>query len=827
MNNMKITVPQEEIELYWGKKFLNGVQEGRPFYDNKKDGSYKRGIFCGEIKKDLASGIKSVCKNNELSVFVYLLSAFKILIYKYSDLEEVSIKTPILKHGNPFINDCIVLKDEIYPGKEYKEFLLEAGKTVVDGYKYQEFPVSKWSKLLQNSSEPLVDQFIFIMDELHNGHSVERIIKESKSDIMLQFTPKDHTYVYNIMYNEALFGENTIHQLMECYQKIMEQTLQNPKQKIKDLILIDDKKGLISQCTPVKEHTIHQMFERQAELTPEKIAVVCSEGSYTYSELNKMSNRLAWKLKDLNVHPGTVVGIMTEPDIQVVISILAVLKAGGAYLPIDSNLPSDRVEYMLIDANCAVLLTQSHLEVPKNFKNDVLFLDKSDMSGYEPVNPENENKANDLLYVIYTSGSTGRPKGVMIEHKSIVNFIDWRIKAYSISNEDIFIQMISVSFDGFGANFYSALLAGGKLILPDTKKAKNYGYIKELITEHKVTNLSVVPSIYKALLDHCTKGDFLSLRFVVLAAEYTDKKLLDKSREINSDIMLINEYGPTENSIVTTAFLGMDYNTISMIGKPINNHKVYILNQDKNCLPPGVPGELYVTGPGLARGYMNNEALTGEKFIQNPLNENEIIYNTGDIAKYRADGNLVLIGRSDRQVKIRGYRIELEEIENKLSEQTGVRRVVTVVKEDSNGIKNIYAYVEPDREITQDTLREYLKEKLPQYMIPHHFIFMDSLPLLYNGKIDNKALCEMDDNQNINDRSDTPENKNEKLLYDIWKEVLDMEDIGVTEDFFALGGDSIKAMDIILKLEEKNIFIGVQELFEKPTIRELGKLIPA
>lgn len=570
----------------------------------------------------------------------------------------------------------------------------------------------------------------------------------------------------------------------------------------------------------VSQHYI-EVNEMIAEIKRERKERLFLYQQLTYKELNAKANQLASYLKETGVKTGDIIAIMMHPTLNMAVSILGTLKAGATYLPIDPNYPKERIEYMLKDSQAEVLLTNKYLAGQVSFDGKIQEIEDEAISSYSDENPVAETSLKDISYIIYTSGSTGTPKGVLVEQKGLANFINWRIKNYNYTPDDVTLQLISVSFDGFGADFYSCLLSGGELILTDQHSRKDFSAVKQIVKHKGVTNMSAVPSMYHALLENSETDELKSLRFVVLAGEAANEKLIRQSHSINSQIQLINEYGPTENTITTTSKIGMSPENASNIGRPIANDKVYILDKNKKVQPVGVKGEMYLSGSGLARGYLNRPELTKERFIDHLFEAGAKMYRTGDFARWLPNGEIEYLGRSDNQVKIRGHRIELGEIETKLLKHACVKNAVVITKDRNSEDKLLVAYIVSDKELSQEELKEFLLQDLPEYMIPMYFIRVDQIPLTPNGKIDKKSLPKIEDILNEDAAYEMPTNSIEEKLLKIWKEVLGIENIGINHKFFDLGGHSLKATILASKIhKELNVEIPLREIFNSQTIKK-------
>lgn len=548
--------------------------------------------------------------------------------------------------------------------------------------------------------------------------------------------------------------------------------------------------------------------------------------SFTYRELNEKANQLARHLRNAGVKRETIVGIMANSSIEMVIGIIGILKSGGAYLPIDAGYPVERLRNILEDSGADILLCQSHL-ISKT-GTDITTIDIDDCGLYkgDSSNLDKLNSDNDLAYIIYTSGSTGKPKGVMVEHKSITNTIQWRKAEYGMDEKNAVLQLFSHCFDGFVTSFFTPIVSGAMVVLPDDIEVINLKRIKEHIVGKKITHFICVPTLYSAIQDYLSGNDMESLKVVTLAGEKVPAKLVTKSLQKKEDLELVNEYGPTENSVASTVFRNLQKAENILIGHPIANTRVYILNKYNQPMPIGVPGEICLSGEGVARGYLNRPELTQQKFVPDPFERGKIMYKTGDSGKWLPGGNIEYIGRIDHQVKIRGFRIELGEIEARLIKHSSIKQAAVIDKENGDGSKYLCAYIAAEKELQISTLRSFLQEELPDYMVPTQFIFVDKLPFTQNGKLDRKALQEISEPDSKAASYQPPDNSVETLVADIWKQVLDKDYIGRNDNFFDLGGNSILLMQVHAKLEK--IYPGkakITDLFDNSTVSKLAVLL--
>ncbi|MDF5715756.1 MAG: amino acid adenylation domain-containing protein [Rhizonema sp. NSF051] len=585
------------------------------------------------------------------------------------------------------------------------------------------------------------------------------------------------------------------------------------------------------QAEYTQDACIHFLFEAQVEKTPDAVAVVLEDRQITYRQLNSQANQLAHYLQTLGVKPEVLVGLCVERSIEMIVGMLGILKAGAAYVPLDPAYPMERLEFMLSDALVPVLLTHSKLESRLPESNaQVVCLDTEwqAIASYSQSNPVSDVNADNLIYVIYTSGSTGQPKGVMIPHRGIANQLNWRQTTFGLTALDKVLQTISFSFDPSVWQIFWPLCFGAQLVLAKPGGHQDTSYLVKTIIEEQITVIALVPSILRVLLEE--KGiEDCYLKHVTCGGEALPVELVERFlARMKKENVLLNCYGPTEASIDATYWTcqrGTNY-TIAPIGQPIANTQIYILDEDLQPVGIGEAGELHIGGVGLARGYLNRPELTQQKFIPNPLDSNQLarLYKTGDLARYTSDGIIEFLGRVDHQVKIRGFRIELGEIEAKLSQHSALQQTLVIAREDVPGDKRLVAYVVAQAQVTQMELRSFLRDKLPEHMVPATFVFLDAMPLSPNGKVDRRALPSPDASDLIDASSFvSPRNSTEEVLAVLWAEVLGFERLGIHNNFFELGGHSLLATQVISRTRQAfNADIPLQLLFEKPTIADFA-----
>jgi amino acid adenylation domain-containing protein len=630
---------------------------------------------------------------------------------------------------------------------------------------------------------------------------------------------------------------------------LLEGIVANPQERISQLPILtaSEQQQLLVEWNDTQvdyafDKCIHQLFEEQVERTPDAVAVVFENQQLTYHELNTRANQLAHYLQSLGVSADVLVGICVERSLEMVVGLLGILKAGGAYVPLDPEYPQDRLTFMLADAQVSVLLTQQHLvESLPQHQARVVHLDKDWLliSKFSQENPIAQVQASNVAYVIFTSGSTGQPKGVMLSHSNLCNHTFWMQATFPLTEKDKVLQKTPFGFDASVWEFYAPLLAGGQLLIAEPGGHTDSAYLLRLITQQQVTTIQLVPSLLQMLLEQGGIENCHSLKHVFCGGEVLPVTLQEGLLS-KLDVNLHNLYGPTEACIDATFWNCQReiYPQLVPIGRPIDNTQIYILDQNLQPVPVGVPGELHIGGAGLAIGYLNHPELTQEKFIPNSFSgsrgageqgrkgENRL-YKTGDLARYLPDGNIEYLGRIDNQVKIRGFRIELGEIEAALSQHSDVQTSVVIVREDIPGNKRLVAYIVPQPQITPtvSVLRSFLKEKLPEYMVPSAIAILKSLPLTPNGKIDRRALPEPEARTGIENDIVLPRTPIEEKLTQIWQQVLRVEQIGIHDNFFELGGDSILSIQIISRAKVAGIKLTVKQLFANQTIAQLATVV--
>ncbi|HYF81964.1 MAG TPA: amino acid adenylation domain-containing protein, partial [Clostridia bacterium] len=794
-----------------------------------------------ELNNEITEGLRKIAKETGATMYMVLLAGFNILLSKYSGQEDIVVGSPIAGRPHADLENIIgmfvnTLAMRNYPdgNKTFREFLEEVKVKCLKAYENQGYQFEELVEKLDigrdMSRNPLFSVMFALQNEEMEALNIEGLRvrshenghRISKFDITLNAMESGEKLGLNIEYCTKLFRKETIEGLAKHLTNILANITKTVEVKISEIDMLseEEKHKLLVEFNNTyaeypKDKTIHELFEEQVKKTPDNVAVVYEDKQLTYRELNEKANQLARVLKEKGVVPDSIVGIMVEPSLEMITGIMGILKAGGAYLPIDPEYPADRIRYMLEDSGSKLFLVQQHLRDKTVFDGEVIELGDERSYAGDSNNLEASNGSDNPAYVIYTSGSTGRPKGVMIEHKSLQNLCNWHINQFNIVQEDKATKYAGFGFDASVWETFPYLIKGASLFIISKDIMLNIESLNKYIEKNGIT-VSFLPT------QVCEQ--FMKLENRALRLLLTGGDKLKQYKHNSYDV--VNNYGPTENTVVTTSYYITKQNDNIPIGKPISNTNIYIVDRNNKLQPIGTAGELCISGDGLARGYLNKPELTEEKFVPNPFEPGTRMYRTGDLARWLPDGNIEFLGRIDHQVKIRGFRIELGEIESRLLSHEHIKDAIVLAKDDENGSKYLCAYIVGEKELTVSELREYLGKGLPDYMIPAYFVQLEKIPLTQNGKIDMKALPEPDGNINTGVEYEAPRNEAEEKLVKIWQEVLKVEQVGINENFFDLGGHSLKATSMMSKIhKELSVEVPLKEIFRIPTIKGLSEYI--
>ncbi len=827
--------------------------------------SFRGTIAQFSLPPELAEGLQTLSRREGVTLFMTLAAAFQVLLHRYSGQDDIAIGTPTAGRSRAelegligFFVNTLVLRTDLSGNPGFCELLARMREVALGAYANEDMPFEKLVEELNPqrdlSRNPLF-QVMFVLqnvpgDQLQLNAMTAEVLPVDKGttqfDLTLELTETPHGFSGRVEYATDLFEAATIKRLTDHFQTLLEGVVARPEAHLSELPLLTEpeRKQLLvdwnnTSASFPQDQCIHELFEAQAAKTPQAVALVHEDSRLSYAELNAQANRLAHHLRGLGVKPDVRVAICAERSLNMVVGMLAILKAGGAYVPLDPAYPKERLKFMLEDSAPVALLTQGRLvslfegttkSLPA-IDLEADFPNWADLPDNNPDHSESRVTPNNLAYVIYTSGSTGQPKGVMIEHKGLCNLLTDVKNRYSIRAEDRILQFAAIAFDMSIQDIFGALLWGAGLVLRTDAWLTGAGKFWALCEQHGVSILTLPTLFWQQLVQeehviipdcvrHITIGGE-AVSNTVLAAWFARKSYRPK---------LFNGYGPTETTIYSTSHEPLaDSISWQSIGRPIANTRVYILDADKQPVPVGLAGELYIGGAGIARGYLNRPELTAERFVADPFSAvaDARMYKTGDMVRWLADGTLEFLGRNDFQVKIRGFRIETGEIETILRQHPQLREAVVSVYEPAPGDKRLAAYLLRQGAIapTVSELRDFLKPKLPEFMVPASFMFLDALPLTPNGKLDRKALPKpLTEDTPVT--YSAPNTETERKLADIWKELLGLKTVGIQDNFFDLGGHSLLAMQVIVRVgEQLSTEIPMAALFELPTIRQLAKRI--
>jgi len=867
---------------YWLKTLSGDFEKSHFFYDKKDVDSehFKTSVIEVEtfrLSSDLSSKIIKISNGIDHKLHMVLLAGLVGLLAKYTGREDIIIGSPILRQDREadFINTILVIRTHLSQEMTFKKLLMQVKEAVISATKNQNFPMDVLPEMLKipppsNPDESSLFDIALLLNNIHD----KSYLKKYRCKMLFAFQRIGEPIDLELEYNSSLYRRNTITQIINHFIVFLEKGLSDLEQRLGkiDILTEGERQRLLIQFNSKsleypKGKSFYELFLEQVERRPNRIALIGNKerglklSHISYKQLSRKSDHWACQLKVNGVGQDTIVGIMARRSLKMVIAVLAVMNAGGAYLPIDPEYPDERVDFILRDSRTKILLLENEMEIKKEWIDqeeqkkggmvsklaltvlelecldaEAIQIRNNNVSDFDPIN---------LAYVIYTSGSTGNPKGVMVQHNHFINVaLGWRKEYRLLEMEVILLQMASFSFDVFAGDLARTFINGGQMVInPDRTVAPETLY--RLIVSHCITLFESTPSYILPFMRYVyEKG--LPIDSVSLLILGSDSCPVQDFKELliwfGTRMRIVNSYGVTEATIDCSYYEEYKEENIPLhgntpIGKPLPNMTLYILDSAGNLMPLGAPGELGIGGASITRGYLNNPELTSERFLimDNQLLKNRILYRTGDLARWLSDGNMEFLGRMDYQVKVRGYRIELGEIESKLLDHPDIKEAIVIQKGDEVGDKYLCGYIVSEKKIDASKLRDFLKLKLPEYMVPWFFVSMESFPLSPNGKIDRKALPDPDVAQEV--QYIPPGNEIEKKLVDIWQEIFgkggtnESSDksstlIGIDHRFFDLGGNSLKAIMMMSKIHQIfDVKVSLADIFTIQTIKGLAKHI--
>ncbi|HEY4326480.1 MAG TPA: amino acid adenylation domain-containing protein [Mucilaginibacter sp.] len=836
---------------YWKSKLEGVTSLYLPTdYSRPRIQSSRGAIYSFKIDQSLSVQLQVLSLQQGITLYMTMLSTFKVLLYRYSGQEDICIGAPIMGRSHRdlegligFFINTLALRSHLSGDMTFSELLEEVKITTLEAYSHQEVPFEKVVdavvKTRDTSRNPLF-QVLFALQNTPDAPELKlgglRLSDENQEqtttlfDMAFTMSETSSGIMGTVEYSTDLYKEETIEKMVNHYFNLLGSVCALPGNKIGRLAMLSpvEEQQLLTEFNntdvnyPTDKNVV-DLFEEQVKKKPEAIAIAFGDEELSYDELNRRSNQLARYLQLRGVKIETPVPVCLERSIEMIISILAILKAGGAYVPIDPAYPADRISYMLEDTDAELVLSNSrHREKLNDCNISVIELDidLKQIDREKTSSPLTGIGPDHLAYLIYTSGSTGKPKGVMIEHQSLSNLVAWHNKEYEVTKASNATSMSSVGFDAFGWEIWPYLAAGASILIIDDETRLSAPALRELFIDRHITHSFISTALVPEFI-YASRGRRTgSLKYLLTGGDKLSILSLD-----GISYHLVNNYGPTENTVVATKHIVSKQDKVPPIGKPIWNTRIYILNEDKALNPVGIAGEICIGGWGLARGYLNRPELTAEKFVKDPFNKEAgaRLYKTGDLGRWLPDGNIEYLGRMDDQVKIRGYRIELGEIESVLNQNGRVQQGVVLAKEDTSGNKRLVAYVATAAGMfDKQLLKEYLSSKLPDYMVPGVWMELQQMPLTASGKIDRKALPDPD-SKDMAAEYVAPRNAIEQDIANIWQEMLVIKQVGINDNFFELGGHSLLAMRVISAIRRKlDVELSIKDLFVYPTVAGLN-----
>jgi amino acid adenylation domain-containing protein len=867
------TAAYQQVERFWVDQYRESV----PVLDLPTDfirptlRTYKINRKDYPLSSATATAVKQMGLKAGCSFVTTLLTAFEVFLYRLTGQNDIVVGLPTAGQSatdNPgLIGHCVnLLPLRSFPKgtQNFVQFLKQRKEAVLDAYDNQQLTFNSLLKKLtiarDASRVPLVPVIFNVDMGLDNGVNffdlTYQLISNPRQygavDLFVNISDAstgDSSLIFEWSYNTQLFRDDTIDRMMAEFERLLDTIVATPSVELDQIPLTDlreQRKKLTAWNNTAADYPrntpLHELLAQTAAKFPDKTALVVAQKTLTYRQLTEAANQAAHVLRRSGIGTGDVVGVMLDRSPDLLIALLAVLKAGAAYLPIDPDYPQDRIAFMLADSSARMVLTSrkyQHIQNAQANSATVTLMETvlTESASYPTEAPAVRVSSDDLAYILYTSGSTGQPKGVMIEHHNLVNLLYSMIAWPGITADDVLLGVTTVSFDIAGLELYLPILVGATLVLADSETTKDGRLLLQAVSEptrtgQAISIIQATPVTYKMMLASGWE-ERLPLK-ILCCGEPMSKDLAQKL--IARCDTLWNMYGPTETTIYSTGKQILASDEVITIGRPIQNTQVYILDEHLNPLPEGIVGEIYLAGDGVARGYLNRPELNSAKFVPNPFSASasKTMYRTGDLGKFLANGEIHCLGRIDHQVKIRGYRVELGEIEHALVTQTDIREVVVIAREDRPGDQRLVAYLVPSTPLTEKSFlnqvpiwRKNLLEVLPTYMVPADFVQLVQLPVTPNGKIDRNALPKPTAGSTKGDGNGAePVSAMEKLICGIWSDVLDIEKISIMDDFFELGGHSMIAVQVMSRLEkETGRRLPLSTLLTYPTVQKLAQLL--
>lgn len=810
------------------------------------------------LSPELFEGLKALSRSEGATLFMTLLAAFNVLLYRYTGQQDIVIGSPVANRSHVetenliglFVN-TLALRTDLTGSPTFRQLLGRVREAALGAYVHQDMPFEKLVEVLQPSRHtgrnPLFQVIFDFQDAPLPLPELTDLTPEPLEldalttmfmDMTLEVVDRGKGPKASLEYSKDIFHASTIIRMLESFRVLLESVVAWPDRRVSQLPLLSNAEAhrSVMEWNETRfdfqpEFCLHNLFELQTARTPLATALFFEGQQITYRDLNQRANKLAHHLMRRGVKQGSCVGVCLERSPAMIAAMLAILKAGGAYLPLDPDLPPSRIAFMVADSGADFLLTQDSLleRIPDGRQKTVCLDGEKHLIARQSDGDPYRAMKEGLAYVIYTSGSTGTPKAVLVSHRAASNHMQWMSRAFPLSATDRVLQKYSIGFDASIAEIFYPFVSGAALVIARQGGQYDLDYLIELMARHEVTVIDVVPAMLDALLGHARVRELLCLRQVACGGEALPVQSSGRFYDLLPGVRLINMYGPTEATITATCHscdAGSNQRSVP-IGKPVANTPVCLLDECLQPVPVGAVGEIYIGGEALAWGYLNQPGLTAERFIPDPFcaEGGARLYRSGDLGRYLPGGDVEFIGRADRQVKLRGYRIELGEIEARLMKHAAVKAAAVAIIDDNLEGRRLACYIvlNKDAAATRSELRDWLKKQLPAYMIPASIVMLEEMPLGVSGKIDHKKLPAPDLNRReVEQAYVEPQSETERKLVKIWEEVLSIERVGVKDSFFELGGDSILSIQVVARARESGLEITPKDLFEHQTISELA-----
>jgi amino acid adenylation domain-containing protein/non-ribosomal peptide synthase protein (TIGR01720 family) len=868
-----------EVEKqYWRKQnIFDFIKNKLPCEQETRELEFCPKYIAINLDADILRKIETLAKNNSVSISTILQACWQVLLGRLVGQSKMAIATYYDGRNYEELKSAVGLLAKYLPvhitlkeNEKFSEVLKQLEEKINEVSRWQEF--FNWEELIDSSDCPPgsgkadreLSFFPFAFDFISQSkkYCIDNISFSLQNlyacierfKVKLSCWYRDDSLVTELHYDANLFDLADIERLAAEFETILKSAVNYPETEISQLEILSQKERqqlLVefnhTNSNPPSYQCLHHWFEEQVNSTPNRVAVVFEEEKLTYQQLNIKAEKIADRLAFLGVKPESIVGLYVERSLDIPVGIFGILKTGGAYLPLEPSLPLEALAFRLQDAEVSILLTQKHLannieQLPIVAQNkiQIVCVDEGEIDLYtSPPVVRGENRgtnatvtSKNLAYIIYTSGSTGKPKGVAVEHRQVINYLSGILKRLNLSVETSFATVSTFAADLGNTAIFSALCSGGCLHIIAEEKATDPVVLADYFHHHQIDCLKIVPSHLSALLTHSYPEQLLPRQRLILGGEASTWELIEQIHKLAPNCQIFNHYGPTETTIgVLTNSINFDrdpkYATVPL-GRPLANSQIYLLDSHQKSVPIGVPGEIYIGGDSVTRGYLNRPQLTAERFIKNPFNNTSEarLYRTGDLARFHRDGSLEFLGRVDDQIKLNGFRIELGEIEAALHQYHQIKNAVVLAREDKLGQKRLVAYIVFEKNSAENNfndLRAFLAEKLPEYMLPSHFVRLKAFPLTSNGKIDRQALPAPDEvKPELQGKFVAPTTPAEIALAKIWSELLGVEKVSIHDNFFELGGDSIISIQAIARANQVGLRLTPKQIFEHQTIAKLA-----